>query len=79
MGLDDLDEVSGGYIVDSYTGGVQRCNINRFWAVNDKDGSVVGYGAYWRNAADVARKHWQSDQMITWDQLQRLRQTGSID
>lgn len=74
--LDDeqVEGAAGGYL---YYDEDETCFGDR-WKVIDGKGGVVCSHAFWDDAIDCARERGLSDKEITLEELQRLRETGSI-
>ncbi len=71
-----LDAVAGGYVFYGKLDGGET----GFQAIRDSDGKVLGGNEPldFQQATVIARAHGQSTDVIEWDQLNRLRKTGSI-
>ena len=79
LDLEDLNEVAGGYTVDTKHTDMYRNNVDRYLVVNDKNGREITTMPYPVLAYESAKKHGQSDAEISVEQLRRLRQTGRLD
>ena len=66
-----LDDVAGGYLYRNH-------DDLRWEVIDDKTGDVRGSFYFKSNAEDNAKELGQSKKEISWDQLDRLRKTGSI-
>lgn len=73
--LDDeqVEGVAGGYVYYS-----AESSFSDQWQVIDDKGAVICSHAFWEDAERCARDRGFSDREITWEELQRLRETGSI-
>ena len=72
---EQVEGAAGGYL---YYAGDEYGVFNR-WEVIDDKGDVVERFSLPTDAAIYARRNNLSYQEITWEQLERLRKTGSID
>lgn len=78
LGDENLDEVAGGYIFNAQ-------QLNSFgspgyywpWEVIDSKGNVVVSSDTREGAVYSAEKRGLSTTELTWEQLQKLRETGS--
>lgn len=78
--LDDSEiaEISGGYLFDTKNMGTDYDGYRRYEVLDDKGDVVKGFRD-WGDACDFATENGYSDTWLTWEQVQRLRSTGSPD
>lgn len=74
LGDGQVEGVAGGYL---YYAGANNSFFDR-WEVIDDKGDVVSRHAYYDHAKSYADYLGINSQEITWEELQRLRETGSI-
>ena len=68
-----LDEVAGGYIF------YNADRVNRRWdVINDSNGNVIASVFHEQDAKNLASANGHSQKELSWDELSRLRSTGSI-
>ena len=74
----NLQGVSGGYVFDT----AELCsnpNVpDRFEVINSK-GEVIAKAPYPGVAERIAKERGESSEQLSWERLQRLRETGSPD
>jgi len=73
LGDEQVEAVTGGYIY--FAGGD---DFYKRWEVIDGNGDVVARFGFFEEVVDYAESIGQNYFEITWEQLQRLRKTGSI-
>jgi hypothetical protein len=74
----DLEKVNGGYIFD--TNQICECaNPDIRFEVIDSKGNVIDRLRSEVDAKMLARYHGEKFTSLSWEQLQRLRETGSPD
>ena len=71
-----LDGIAGGYIFDSTELSSRAWPA---WEVLDADGNVVARECIREDAEKTAKKLGLSTQKLNWNQVQKLRETGSIE
>lgn len=76
IGDEGLEDVAGGYIFDS---SAISWVEDAPWEVLDKKGGVVARMSTRDRAEKVAKEFGYSTKELNWDQVQRLRETGSPD
>ena len=78
--LDDSEvaEISGGFLFDTKNMGTDYDGYRRYEVLDD-NGDVVRGFRDWIDACDFAEEHGYSDRWLTWEQVQKLRSTGSPD
>lgn len=72
-----LEGVAGGYIFDSSVLTHYPNVDNTPWEVLDDKGNVVTRRSDGEYAWNYALKHGYSTEILTWEQVQKLRETGS--
>ena len=72
---DNLQDVAGGYIF--YSGVLADIPDDCPWEVIDDRGDVVARESTPHAARSIAAEMGFSGEELTWDQLQRLRETGN--
>ena len=77
--IDDetIDEVAGGYIFDAMV--LTEWYASYPWEVLSKKGDVIARVTTKERAEQVAKDFGLSPKELSWDQVQRLRETGKID
>ena len=77
ISYEGLGEISGGYI---YNSNYESAWFGDWpWEVLDKKGNVVARMATREYAKKAAKEFGYSTKELSWDQVQRLRETGSPD
>ena len=78
--LDDeqIEGVAGGYLFDAYELEDGYTLLWKPYQVIDNKGDVVGRFGSTADAQKFAEKNGYSTTWINWDQLQKLRETGSL-
>ena len=78
---EELKDVSGGYIYDTGTIAFDRNGngYHKYEAIDDKTGAIIQIAKSYREAFDIAEQHNVSTAGISLDQINRLRETGSLD
>ena len=77
IGDEGLDDIAGGYIFNAseLNNGYDR----EPWEVLNKKGTVIARLTTRERAERVAKDFGLSKTELSWEQVQRLRETGSID
>ncbi|MBR0410183.1 MAG: hypothetical protein IJI25_04145 [Eubacterium sp.] len=71
-----LQGVSGGYVFDTMEICREPNFTNRFEVINST-GEVIATSPYSSTAERMAMEKGESSEHLSWEQLQRLRETGS--
>ena len=75
---DQLDDVAGGYVFKSRTEGAGFYRKSYYQVIDDEDGRVLQDNMSYGDAVETAMLWGLSNRELNGDQLQRLRETGSI-
>ena len=76
---DQLDDVAGGYVFKSRTEGAGLYKRSIYQVIDDEDGRVLQDNLSYGDAVETAVLWGLSNRELNGGQLQRLRETGSID
>ena len=77
IGDEKLDEIAGGYIFDSSV--LSPSSYSWPWEVLNDKGCVVARLISKEDAEKVAKAFGLTTQELDWEQVQKLRETGSIN